>query len=128
VARLGDLLARRGFALGPIVEHDGGLSVDSPMAADTLVPLALALAALAEPGAAVEVALGAAVIALRASATPGASPEAAGSGAAALALARRRLEAVGARLEIAREDDRIALAVRFPAPRALAAPRAAVRA
>jgi PAS domain-containing protein len=128
VARLGDLLARRGFALGPIVEHDGGLSVDSPMAADTLAPLALALAALAEPGAAVEVALGAAVIALRAPATPGASPEAAGSGAAALALARRRLEAVGSRLEIAREDDRIALAVRFPAPRALAAPRAAVRA
>jgi PAS domain-containing protein len=138
-SRLAALLALRGLTLGPV--HDPvpdtkeaapetpgeATPADADRIARALPPLAFALASLAAPGATVDLALGRdpAVVALRAPAGP-AAPEAsdAGDEPPVLALARRRLAALGATLEVAREDGRIALAARFPALAALAPPAA----
>lgn len=134
--RLALLLAIRGLALGPVVEHgvrgDGaraGLEAEpAPALAPALGALAMAAGALATPGSEIELVVdrrgGAASLALHLPLPPTATdprePE-----PAALALARRRITALGAAFETTRDGDGITLAARLPAsaaaPRALAA-------
>jgi PAS domain-containing protein len=128
--RLALLLGTRGLALGPVVEHGGpaGTVGAAPAAlAPALGALALAAGALAAPGSEIELVVDrradAASVALHLPLPPAAA-NARETEPAALALARRRIAALGAAFETARDDDGLTLAARFPAcaaPHALAA-------
>lgn len=121
--RLAGLLALRG--LGLALPDPPADVVPDPRLAPCLGALAVAIATLARPGATVTAAPGETrpglVLTAPARAAPEAEgPDAAGPEPAILALARRRVAALGGRLDLSHADDRVRLAVRLPARRALA--------